>query len=127
MPKVFYKVNFPDSCYRDKESDLFVLDIIGKSLAINQGYEIKLNKNGVMNIVVPEKVNRDGTIPEEIISSLMEIGMDVKEIRYEKDLSADQLFYLESRARRFGKTIIPIETLSKGLKIQWRDAPYGYR
>jgi len=79
-----------------------------------------------MNIVVPEKVNRDGTIPEEIISSLMEIGMDVKEIRYEKDLSVDQFFKLEYRARRFGKTIIPIETLRKGLKIQWRDAPLGY-
>jgi len=123
--KVVYKAWFPRD-YNNPSNDRIHLELVGtiaEDLRTNHLYNVAVTKRGVMKITVPEEFEQ--TLPDYVVQALEKTGLRVEETRWLKDLTADQLFEMEAAARERGKTILPIETLKRGLRIKVRDAPYG--
>jgi hypothetical protein len=98
--RVFYKAWFPKAYDPDKESaNRELLGMIVCNLEKNHTYDIKMLRGGVMKISIPHEFGQL-TLPDYVIGDLRKTGLEVQEIRYMKDITADQLFGLETYARR---------------------------
>jgi len=123
--KFLYKAWFPKD-YNIPSNNRINSELLGniaEDLRTNHLYNVAVTKKGVMKITVPGEFEQ--TLPDCVIRALEKTGLIVEETRLLKDLTADQLFEMETAARERSKTILPIETLKRGLRITVRDAPYG--
>ncbi|MCX6817674.1 MAG: hypothetical protein NTU57_02360 [Candidatus Aenigmarchaeota archaeon] len=124
--KTFYRAVLPFdySAFKPEELNEHMINVMAGDLHKNHGYDVSV-KGNMMKITVPDGEDGISKMPGYMLEGLKKAGLCMEEVFVLDDLTKVELFGIEMRANRRGKTIFPIAMHEGGgVEIVLRDSPY---
>ncbi|MFH1236913.1 MAG: hypothetical protein V1648_00710 [Candidatus Aenigmatarchaeota archaeon] len=124
--KTFYRASLPMdySALKPEELNVYMINLMAGDLRKNHGYGVSV-KGNTMTITVPGGEDGISQMPGYMLEGLKKAGLCMEEVFVLDDLTSVELFAIEMKANRRGKTILPIAMHEEGgVEILLRDSPY---
>jgi hypothetical protein len=122
--ELFYEVRHPDRGYGDVWGREEYMGLVNNLLGYANYMSIGIYDNR-LEIEIPDKGLKGKKMPRDMRKYLLSKGLEIIKVKRVRNLTANQIFKIERKARERGKTIIPIGTdpVDGSCEIQYRDAP----